>query len=182
MFDRLSGSRRALNEDEDDSPERRGGALSKIRDLTKKTLRKGSRDEEEPGAIVQPRDSSRLFDGGRRATHSGLGNGSAATVRVQQNGSAGRTTATASPRTARRATASISEKTRADVARSYFNTATSFSLAPSRTVPGRALGSTPSLRSPNASNGNLSNRKVGPTTSVDSTKENLSRSSSSSNR
>ncbi len=106
VFDRLNGSRRALNEDydQDSGSKRGGGALSKIKDLTK-TLRKGSREEEGSASIaVAPRDSTKMFDGSRRATHSGLGNGSAvASVRrADVNGS--------SPRTTRRATASISKR------------------------------------------------------------------------
>ncbi len=117
VFDRLSGSRKALDREQDYQEESQqdsrrgggGGTLSKIRDLTK-TLRKGSREEQDQhsvvGGVVAPRDSSKLFD--RRATtHGGeLGNGTVKSNGVSNSATAGRT---ASPRTTRRATATISE-------------------------------------------------------------------------
>jgi len=153
----LSGSRQSLNEDK-----KSGGALSRIKDLTK-GLRKSSKEE-----VVAPRSSMGLTDGRRATTASGTPTSSTRSLHKDSNGvgfgsGAGRT---GSPRTAaRRATANISES------QCKFGIINATILATTRAAPSRATTST--------SNGHLAGRRRVTEANNNVSKENLSRSSSS---
>eukprot|EP00095_Tigriopus_kingsejongensis_P005218 maker-scaffold408_size180710-snap-gene-0.43 protein:Tk05218 transcript:maker-scaffold408_size180710-snap-gene-0.43-mRNA-1 annotation:"hypothetical protein SINV_13681" len=152
----INGSRRSLASVSEMDQQKRG-TLSRIKDLTK-NLRKGSREEE--SSVVAPRDSRRLFTERKPMTNLNRNNGSRSSINSSSR-SLNRSDANknASPKVARRSTLNVGGTNRAS----------------SRSVPSRALGSSGSLRSPATSTNNINKRGLG----AHSSKENLSRSSSS---